>query len=181
MKNIVYYVASSVDGYISGINDDVSQFIYEGKAVEKYLKDLKTFQTVIMGRNTYEFGYRFGVKPGDPSPVYAHMKHYIFSDNLKFDHQSEQVEIKKLVPEEIDQIKEGSRTDIYLCGGGRFAGWLLENKKIDVLKIKLNPLIINQGVKLFEGVATPYHLHLEKCEVFDNGMQIMTYSIQYGQ
>src|SRR5690554_3972476 len=178
MKKIVYYVASSVDGYISGINDDASQFIYEGEAVEKYLEDLKSFQTVIMGRNTYEFGYKFGVKPGEPSPVYAHMKHYIFSNAMKFDHQSEQVEIKNLLPEEIDQIKEDSRTDIYLCGGGKFAGWLLEHEKIDILKIKLNPVVINQGIKLFEGAVKPYHLHLEGCEVFEKGMQIMTYGIQ---
>ena len=61
MKKIVYYVASSLDGYISGIDDDVSGFVYEGEMVEKYLEDLKSFQTVIMGRNTYEFGYKFGV------------------------------------------------------------------------------------------------------------------------
>ena len=179
MRKIVYYVASSVDGYISGIGGDVSRFVYEGQAVEKYLNDLKSFQTVIMGRNTYEFGYKFGVKPGDPSPVYAHMKHYIFSNKLKFENQKTQVEIKKLVPEEIDRIKANSPTDIYLCGGGKFAGWLLAHEKIDILKVKLNPLIINRGIKLFEGVETTYLLHLIECEPFDNGMQIMTYEIQY--
>ena len=179
MKKVVYYVASSVDGYISGIGDDVSKFIYEGQAVEKYLKDIKSLQTVIMGRNTYEFGYKFGIKPGDPSPVYAHMKHYIFSNTMTFENQNTQVEIKKLVPGEIDRIKANSPTDIYLCGGGKFAGWLLAHEKIDILKIKLNPLIINQGIKLFDGVEKTYLLHLDGCELFDNGMQIMTYKIQY--
>lgn len=176
MKKIVYYVASSLDGYISGIDYDVSGFVYEGEMVEKYLEDLKSFQTVIMGRNTYEFGYKFGVQPGEPSPVYAHMKHYIFSNTLNFENKNEQVEIKKLVPGEIDRIKTDSPTDIYLCGGGKFAGWLLKQKKIDILKIKLNPLIVNQGVKLFEGVRTQYLLQLEECELFDDGMQIITYA-----
>ena len=57
-KNIVYYVASSLDGYTSGENEDASGFVGEGNAVEKYLSDLKEFDSVIMGRKTYEFGYR---------------------------------------------------------------------------------------------------------------------------
>ncbi len=64
MKKIVYYVASSIDGFISGPNNDISAFQGEGPAVEKYLSDLQRFQTVIMGRNTYEFGYAYGLKAG---------------------------------------------------------------------------------------------------------------------
>lgn len=179
MKKIVYYVASSVDGYISGIDDDVSGFVYTGKAVERYLEDLKSFQTVIMGRNTYEYGYQYGVKPGEPSPVYAHMKHYIFSNSMAFEDPSPQVQVKKMVPYEIDLIKANSPTDIYLCGGGKLAGWLLEHKKLDVLKIKLNPLIVGRGVKLFEGIQSQYHLAFESSHVFEDGMQIITYRIGY--
>ncbi len=76
MKKIVYYVASSLDGYIAGINDDISTFIPDGKGVEKYLSDLQSFKTVIMGLRTYEFGYQFGLQPGQPA--YPHMQHYIF-------------------------------------------------------------------------------------------------------
>ena len=36
MKKIIYYVASSIDGFIAGENDDISKFILEGKGVEKY-------------------------------------------------------------------------------------------------------------------------------------------------
>ncbi|MEJ2066019.1 MAG: hypothetical protein P8X74_22535, partial [Reinekea sp.] len=67
MRKIVYYVASSIDGYISGLNDDVSGFIYEGDGVQKYLNDLGSYDTVIMGKNTYEFGYKHGLKPGQPA------------------------------------------------------------------------------------------------------------------
>lgn len=37
MRKIIYYVASSIDGFISGLNDDVSGFIYTGSGTEKYL------------------------------------------------------------------------------------------------------------------------------------------------
>ena len=78
MKKIVYYVAVSLDGYISGKNDDISQFIMQGDGVDHYQSNLTEFGTVIMGRKTYEFGFKYGLKPGQPA--YPDMKHYIFSE-----------------------------------------------------------------------------------------------------
>lgn len=54
MPKIIYYVASSLDGFIAGPNDNISYFVAGGKGVEKYLSDLQKFKTVIMGRRTYE-------------------------------------------------------------------------------------------------------------------------------
>jgi len=175
MKKIIYYVACSIDGYIAGRNDDVSKFIYQGDATQKYLEDLRSFETVMMGRNTYEFGYQFGAEPGQPSPAYPHMQHYIFSNNLKFEEKSNQVEIRPLDTEEVKRIKEGSRTDIYLCGGGQFAGWLLAHGFIDQLKIKLNPITLGGGTPLFGQSASPATWKLLHSESFDNGIQFITY------
>lgn len=57
MRKIVYYVASSLDGFTSGLNEDVSGFIPTCHGVDQYLADLAHYDTVIMGRRTYEFGY----------------------------------------------------------------------------------------------------------------------------
>ena len=94
MKKIVYYVASSIDGFIAGTNDDISKFILEGKAVEKYQSDLLNFKTVMMGRKTYEFGYKFGLIPGQPA--YPKMEHYIFSNNMTLSNLSDSVHVEDL-------------------------------------------------------------------------------------
>ena len=177
MRKIVYYVAISIDGFISGLNDDISGFVGTGNGVDKYLADLANFDTVIMGRNTYEFGYKYGLRPGQPA--YPNMKHYIFTDNLKLENLSKQLEVKNLDLTEIDKLKMHEGTDIYLCGGGQFAGWLLDNKKIDTLKLKLNPLILGQGIKLFGNSNSNYKLELLETADYENGLQIMTYNIIY--
>lgn len=97
----------------------------KGDGVARYLKDLEAFDTVIMGRNTYEFGYKFGLKPG------------------------------------------------------QLAGWLLENQQIDILKIKLNPFIQGIGVSLFGDSKSTYQLELLDTELYEYGLQIMTYKIRY--
>lgn len=179
MRKIVYYVASSIDGFISGLNDDVSGFVFTGNGVDKYLKDLKSFDTVIMGRTTYEFGYKYGAIPGEPSPAYPHMKHYIFSNNLKLEKLNPKVQIKQLDINEIDKLQKEEGTDIYLCGGGQFAGWLLDNQKIDTLKLKLNPLILGGGIKLFGNSRSNYKLELIDTTNYENGLQLMTFNVIY--
>jgi dihydrofolate reductase len=176
MRKIVYYVAMSLDGFISGVNGDISGFVGHGNGVAKYLADLASYDTVIMGKNTYEFGYRFGLQPG--KPAYPQMIHYIFSTSLTFDDPDPKVLVRPIRIEEIDKIKKQNGTDIYLCGGGQFAGWLLDNNQIDVLKIKLNPLILGNGVRIFGDASSDFKLELIETDRYDHGLQIMTYKLK---
>lgn len=111
MKKIIYYVASSLDGFIAGKNDDISQFIMQRDGVEKYQSDLGNFGIVIMGRKTYEFGYQYGLEPGQPA--YPNMEHHIFSNSLKIDKLSEAVKIEKLNTGRVNEIRQNAKTDIY--------------------------------------------------------------------
>jgi len=173
MKKIIYYVASSLDGYIAGENDDISKFILQGEGVEKYQSDLANFGTVIMGRKTYEFGFQYGLEPGQPA--YPNMKHYVFSNSLQIDNLSESVKIENISIKKLNEIRQSADTDIYLCGGGQFAGWLLENELIDQLKLKLNPIVLGKGTKLFGSSTANENWKLTEIESFSDGLQILTY------
>ena len=175
MAKIIYYVAISIDGFIAGSNDDISDFVQGGNGVNKYLSDLQNFKTVIMGRRTYEFGYKFGLEPGQPA--YPHMEHYIFSDSLELEQTAETVHIEKRSIDRVKEIKESADTDIYLCGGGEFAGWLLENGLIDQLKIKLNPIILGDGIPLFGSSSSKAKWKLIETESYDQGLTFLTYEI----
>ncbi|MFY0697981.1 MAG: dihydrofolate reductase [Balneola sp.] len=175
MHKIIYYVAVSLDGYIAGENDDISKFVASGNGVEKYLADLQEFETVIMGRKTYEFGYQFGLKPGQPA--YPNMEHHIFSDSLKIDELAENVHIEKLSFKRIEQIRDNSSTDVYLCGGGQFAGWLLDHGLIDQLKLKLNPIVLGSGIPLFGESDSSFRGKLIKRESYAGGLEMLTYDL----
>lgn len=177
MRNIIYYVAMSLDGYITGPNESYNGYVGEGSGLEQYLHDLKLFDTVIMGKNTYEFGFKFGNKPG--MPAYEHMDHYIFSNTASYPNKHEQVKIVKRDISVINELKNGQGTDIYLCGGGIFAGWVLENKLIDILKIKLSPVILGDGIPLFVNTNSRVNLELIDHVVHDYGLIFLTYRINY--
>lgn len=176
MNKVVYYVASSLDGFISGVNGDISKFEHHERVVEKYQADLLNFSTVIMGRKTYEFGYQFGLEPGQPA--YPHMEHHIFSKTLTLEPLSDQVYIEKISVDRVKEIVSASKTDVYLCGGGEFAGWLLDNGLIDQLKLKLNPIVLGDGVRLFGDSKMAFIAKLIDIESFESGLQLLTYDLK---
>jgi len=178
MRKLVYHVATTLDNYISHADGSIEGFVPEGDHVTEYLESLKNYDTVIMGRKTYEFGYNYGLKPGQPP--YPHMKHYIFSKTLHFDHPDERVTI--IDSNEVAfvrQLKEADGTDIYLCGGGAFAGFLLDHQLIDALIIKLNPVIFGKGIPLFGGSIQTVDLSLVDTKVYQTGVLLLTYHLHY--
>lgn len=153
MARLVYDVAVTLDGYISGPDGDISAFPAAGDHVDAYLERLQGYRTVVMGRNTYEFGYAYGLEPG--RRAYPHMQHVIFSTGIELPDDSD-VRVERDPARwlaVIDTLKAEADHDIYLCGGGRLAGCLLERDRIDRLIVKLAPVVIGGGVPLFDSAA----------------------------
>lgn len=179
MRNIVYYVAISLDGFISGPEGDISGFTAtsESDGIRKYFEDLKNFDTVIMGKNTYEFGYQFGLKPGEPA--YPHMEHLIFSNSLEFKSPENSVKVVKPDMTFLKDLKSENGSDIYLCGGGQFAGWLLDHGMIDQLIVKLNPILLADGMPLFGSSKRQVFLELVESKAYTHGLQLIHYNLKY--
>ena len=177
MRKFVYYVAITLDNYIAREDGSIDGFIPEGDHIPFYLESLQDYDTVVMGRSTYEFGYQYGLQPGQPA--YPHMRHYIFSKTLDFP-PTEQVRIVKNGELEVlNQLKSETGTDIYLCGGGQFAGFLLEHQLIDTLILKVNPIIFGKGIPLFGDSEKEVNAKLFDFKTFDNGVVFLYYHLNY--
>ena len=116
MQSIIYDVAVSIDDFICGTGGDISRFAQEGPVVSDYSTRLVGYATAIMGRATYEFGYRFSMEPGQ-NP-YPHMKTIVFSKSLDLPDSSD-VDLQVACDlSSIEAIQSRSPGPIYLCGGG---------------------------------------------------------------
>ena len=138
---------------------------------------LQSYDTVFMGRKTYEFGYDYGLQPG--KLPYAHMKHYVFSKSIDINPDPGLNIIRTYKKEIITGLKAEEGTDIYLCGGGTLAGWCLENELIDSLILKLNPVMFGKGIPLFGPVKKHVKLELNGSKQYQNGVLLLTYRIKY--
>lgn len=175
MRQLVYDVATSLDGFICGPEEDISRFPYEGEHVDAYLERLKGYDSVVMGRRTYEFGYRFGMNPGDKA--YPHMSHHVFSRTLQLPQTSEIEVVREGWLERVDALKASDGGPIYLCGGGELAGYLLDHGRIDRLIVKLNPILLGEGVSLFGGASLAQPLRAVASERYASGVVLLTYDL----
>ncbi|WP_438042286.1 dihydrofolate reductase family protein [Sorangium sp. So ce128] len=178
MRKIVYDVAVTVDNFISHEDGSVDGFAMQGEHAADYVERLKGYDTVVMGRRTYEWGYPFGLVPG--KRAYPHMAHYIFSKTLRF---GEGAEVEVVDRDEIavlKRLKEGDGADIYLCGGGAFAGFLLDHDLIDQLVLKVNPIVFGHGVRLFGGSTRKVELALLGATSYTNGVSLLRYDVKRG-
>jgi dihydrofolate reductase len=178
MRKLVYDVAMTLDHFISHEDGSCDGFV-EGEHVPDYLARLAGYDTVLMGRKTYEYGYPFGVVPGQRPPHYRHMRNYVFSRSLRFGPDAEVEVVDRDEIACVQQLKEEEGTDIYLCGGGAFAGFLLEAKLIDQIVLKLNPVLFGGGIPLFGGSSKKVGLGLVESRVYGNGVVLMRYDVKY--
>lgn len=160
MHPIIYDVAVSIDGYIAGPEGDITGFADDGAVVDDYAARMATYRVAIMGRATYEFGYRFGLKPGqNPYPA---MRTIVFSQSLVCPDDCA-VDIRRQTERsDLERLKHTADGPIYLCGGGTFAGQLLDWGLIDICRFKRAPIVLGSGTHLFGG--QPQSARLEEIE-----------------
>lgn len=175
LRRIVYDVAVSLDGFIAGADGDTSAFPAEGDHLQPYLDRLASYQTAIMGRGTYEFGYRYGLKPG--ARAYPHMDHHIFSRGICLPPDCDVTVVREDWIGKLDVLRASGRGDIYLCGGGVFAGFVASHGFLDLLRLKIAPVVIGSGVRLFEGWTTKQSFERISLTSYANGVVLAEYAL----
>ncbi|WP_375174844.1 dihydrofolate reductase family protein [Pseudooceanicola sp.] len=144
MHDIIYDVAISADGFICDSNGNTDQFLAEGDHVTDYLARLQTYRCALMGRRTYEYGLAMGLPLG--ANPYPHMPCHILSTRLRL---PEEAEVSLTSPDQIASLREAAEGPVYLCGGGDLAGWMNRQGLVDLLRLKINPIILGRGIHLW--------------------------------
>ncbi|MEL6867412.1 MAG: dihydrofolate reductase family protein [Bacteroidota bacterium] len=177
MKKLVYYVAASLDYFIAHEDGTTGGFLPEGPHIKDYMDSLQDYDTVLMGRKTYEYGYDFGLKPG--AAPYPHMQNYVFSKSIQVDQQAENLHIVSANwIDTVQKLKTKEGSPIYLCGGGQLATTLLEAQLIDEMIIKLNPVIFGKGIPVFHPHKQLISLDLYDQKSYDNGVLFLYYRLK---
>lgn len=147
MSHLIYDVAVSIDGYISGPDGDISAFPHSGQIVDDYVHRLDSYAVALMGRATYEFGYAFGLQPG--ANPYPQMRSTILSRRIDLPPDPDVVIVRDESVDYVRHLKAETDGNIYLCGGGSLAASLAEAGLIDRLFLKRAPILLGGGTRLF--------------------------------
>lgn len=176
-RRVVYHVAASVDGFIARADGSFDGFLFEGDHVPEFLASLRDdYDTVLMGRATYEAGYAFGAEPGAPSYTEFDLVNYVFGRELDFPSTERIHFVRDDAAATVAALKQQPGRDIWLCGGGALARTLLDAGLIDEVVIKSNPIWFGARMPLFRG-EQPVALRLTDAKTYPNGAGLLRYDI----
>ncbi len=174
MKNkrkVILYIATSLDGFIATKDDNIDflSIVQEEGEDYGYADFIKTVDTVIMGRRTYDKVLSFGI--GFP---HAHKETYIITrtnrepiDKINF----YTGDLKELV----EKLKAVNGKDIFIDGGAKVVNELLKNNLIDEFYISVIPVLLGDGIPLFSDGRSELNLKLVSSTSFNKGLVQLHY------
>lgn len=186
MRELVYYVAASIDGFIADPDGGFDAFPVEGDHMAVVAGEFgdalpshvhaalgttpphTRFDTVMMGWNTLTPALDAGIA----SP-YAHLRQVVASRRERDLDPS--IAMTKDPLATVRELKQEDGLDIWLCGGGELAGSLLG--EIDRLIVKRNPVVFGSGIGLFgDAPHAARTFALTNARTFDSGVVIEEYA-----
>jgi dihydrofolate reductase len=175
MRRLKYYLACSIDGFIAHEDGSFDGFLADMKseAVADFLKSYEWFDTVLMGRKTYEIGLKQGVT--DPYPK---MKTYVFSRTMNASPNKRVELVSENAGVLVRQLKNGTGKDIWLCGGADLAATLFVENLIDDIILKVNPSLMGSGIPLFSGRIKQTALELTGSKIYSDGLVLLHYRVK---
>jgi dihydrofolate reductase len=172
MSKLTYYVAATLDGHIAHEDGSFDGFPWHDDVVADFFRELEKFDTVLMGRKTYEVG----LEQGKTSP-YPAMRQILFSRSME-ESPDEAVELVRTdAAEFVRGLKEEEDQEIWLCGGAEIASALMAAGLVDEIVVKLNPVLFYSGIPLVGSGKGPTALELKETKVYQCGTVVLRYSL----
>ncbi len=145
-----------------------------GKVVRNELKPAD----YLLGRKTFEIWAPYWPKHTDFWPGINEGTKYVFSKNMKKSDPKiigwkNSVVIKSLT--EIKKLKNSKGSDIQVWGSSKLIQLLLKNDLVDELRLKIHPLTLGKGKKLFVNGAILTAFTLTESTVTTTGVIIAYY------
>lgn len=174
-RKLFIYIAMSLDGYIAMPGGDMSFLSIVEKEGEDYgyADFIKTVDTVIVGRKTYDW-----VMTHVPEFAHTSKEVYVITKSDRTDSENLHFysgDIKSLVL----SLKAKEGKNIFCDGGAQVVNELLALDLIDEYIISIIPVFTGGGTRLFADGRPQQAIKLISTKQFDTGLVQLHYKREY--
>ncbi len=177
MRKIHIYVAMSLDGYLADSNGGVTFLEGDGSDKENlgsYLTFIESVDTIILGNTTY----RQIVEELSPDKwVYEGKKTYIVNHSHNETLHDERIFTTEELALLLQRLKAESGKNIWICGGASVINQVIELSLADIFTISIIPIILGNGIKLFDKINFETKLKLKSTKAY-NGIVDLEYELR---
>jgi dihydrofolate reductase len=139
------------------------------KVMEKQMKPAD----LLLGRKTFEIFADYWPEHENGWPSINDVTKYVMSKTMKKSDWKNSAFLKSLA--DIEKLKNSEGSDIQVWGSGKLIQTLLENDLVDELWLKIFPLTLGKGKKLFDNGTIPAAFTLIESSVTPSGVIIANY------
>ena len=140
-----------------------------GKIMEEELKPAD----YLLGRKTFEIFASYWPQHAEFWPGINDGAKYVLSQTMEKSDWKNTVFLNSLA--DIKKLKNSEGADIQVWGSSKLIHLLLKHDLVDELRLKIYPLILGEGKKLFENDAMPAAFTLTESQVTSKGVIIASY------
>ncbi|EDK72508.1 bifunctional deaminase-reductase domain protein [candidate division TM7 genomosp. GTL1] len=180
MRKVVAGLFISLDGVVEA--PEKWGFSYFTEGLNKTIaKSLDRADAVLLGPQTYHIFAQMWPPQGNEVPMAKFLNEspkYVITDNPNSAGELEwqpATLLKGMLAEEIRHLKSRPGKNIQVPGSPRLVRSLLAEGLLDELYLSICPVVIGQGLKLFDGISKTINLDMVQSQIFDNGLISVTY------
>ncbi|HEX5555699.1 MAG TPA: dihydrofolate reductase family protein [Chitinophagaceae bacterium] len=151
-------------GWVAPYGDEV-----DGKVMQKLMKPAD----VLLGRKTFKIWEDYWPQHEKAWPGINDVTKYVLSGTIKKSDWKNSVFLSSLA--DIEKLKNSKGSDIQVWGSSELIQLLLKNDLVDELWLKIYPLTLGKGKKLFVNGAIPAAFTLTESTVTPSGIIIVNY------
>lgn len=186
MRKLVLFAHISLDGFAGDANGGLGFLSYDGE-LQQYAEELvKTVGAPVYGRNTYHLmaGY-WPTVLNDPNAGAKELAHaqwvqeipkIVFSTTLGSADWNNTTLISDNVVEEVSKLKAQDGKDLVIFGSPGLAKNLMTLGLIDEYKLTLHPILLGQGICLFDSHVQRSELKLLESKTLGSGVVTLHYT-----
>ena len=170
MREVLYRVAASLDGYIAGPHGEIDWIVHD-PAVD-FAQVYESVDTVLLGRHTYDLTRQ----PGAPAWPRG-WQVYVFSRTLPPEQHPGVTVVSVEAGSRVAALRAAPGRQIWLFGGGSLFRSLLEAQQVDRVEVLVVPVLLGRGIPLLETGAPRASLALEHVERYPSGLLNLRYRV----
>jgi dihydrofolate reductase len=169
MRQLIYSVATSLDGFIAGPKGEYD-WIVQDPTID-FGEIFGQFDTAIMGRRCYEFILKEGRSPREFG-----MQIFVASTTLDAAQHPDVTVIGANLAKVVADLKRKSGKAIWLFGGGSIFRSLLDAGLVDRVEVSIIPVLLGGGIPLVPA-GRRWSLRFKDSRTFPSGIISLTYVV----
>ncbi len=185
MRHLIFFMHTSLDGFVAGPNGEMNWIKVDEEMFDFVGTMTDKADAALYGRVTYEMMQGYWPTAGDQPNASRHDKEHsawykrvskiVLSTTMNTNGLENTTVISDNLVENINKIKNQKGSNILIFGSPRASHSLLREGLINEFWLFVNPILLGQGMPLFNDVQKMTKLKLIESIIFSNGVIALHY------